>query len=77
MKAPDVILTEIIRNQLVCATEEMAKTLIRTAYSPLLYEVQDIVAEQLAGFAKFPPRQKPASFNLDQVLAELSKSKAS
>ena len=37
----DVVLSEIIRNRLVAATEEMAKTLIRTAYNPLLYEVQD------------------------------------
>jgi len=37
----DVVLAEIIRNRLVAATEEMAKTLIRTAYNPLLYEVQD------------------------------------
>jgi len=37
----DVVLTEIIRNRLVAVTEEMAKTLIRTAYNPLLYEVQD------------------------------------
>lgn len=37
----DIILTEIIRNRLVAAAEEMAKTLIRTAYNPLLYEVQD------------------------------------
>lgn len=37
----DVVLTEIIRNRLVAATEEMAKTLIRTAYNPLLYEAQD------------------------------------
>jgi N-methylhydantoinase B len=37
----DVVLTEIIRNRLVAATEEMAKTLVRTAYNPVLYEVQD------------------------------------
>ena len=37
----DVVLTEIIRNRLVACTEEMAKTLILTAYNPLLYEVQD------------------------------------
>ena len=43
----------------------------------LLYEVQGVVAQEIAGFAKFPPRQKPASFNLDRVLEEVSKSKAS
>ncbi|MEA3178093.1 MAG: N-methylhydantoinase [Gammaproteobacteria bacterium] len=44
MASIDVVQTEIIRNQMVSATEEMAKTLIRTAYSPLLYEVQDFGA---------------------------------
>ena len=37
----DTITREIIRNRLVASTEEMAKTLIRTAFNPLLYEVQD------------------------------------
>jgi N-methylhydantoinase B len=41
MAEVDVILAEIIRNRLVATTEEMAKTLIRTAFNPLLYEVQD------------------------------------
>lgn len=44
MATLDPVQTEIIRNQLVSATEEMAKTLIRTAYSPLLYEVKDFGA---------------------------------
>jgi arylsulfatase len=42
----------------------------------LLYKVQAVVAEQIGSFAKFPPRQKPASFNLDEVLAQVSKPKA-
>lgn len=41
MAQVDVILAEIIRNRLVATTGEMAKTLIRTAFNPLLYEVQD------------------------------------
>jgi N-methylhydantoinase B len=41
MSEIDVVLAEIIRNRLVAATEDMAQTLIRTAYNPLLYEVQD------------------------------------
>jgi arylsulfatase A-like enzyme len=40
---------------------------------PQLYLCQAIVAQQIASFAKFPPRQKPASFNLDEVLAKVSK----
>ena len=36
---------------------------------PQLYLMQAVVAQQLDGFIKFPPRQKPASFNLDSVLA--------
>ncbi len=36
---------------------------------PQLYLMQAVVAQQIEDFAKFPPRQKPASFNLDSVLA--------
>ena len=39
---------------------------------PQLYEMQAVVAGQIADFAKFPPRQKPASFNLDAVLAQVA-----
>jgi arylsulfatase len=42
-------------------------------HAPLLYACQAVVAQQISGFAKFPPRQKPASFNLDEVLAQASK----
>jgi arylsulfatase len=38
----------------------------------MIYEMQAVVAGQIADFAKFPPRQKPASFNLDAVLAQVS-----
>jgi arylsulfatase len=37
---------------------------------PQMYLMQEVVAEQIDGFAKFPPRQKPASFNLDAVMAQ-------
>jgi arylsulfatase len=30
--------------------------------------MQAVIAGQIADFARFPPRQKPASFNLDAVL---------
>jgi arylsulfatase A-like enzyme len=40
---------------------------------PMLYLCQELVAEQISDFAKFPPRQKPASFNLDEVMAQVSK----
>jgi hypothetical protein len=39
---------------------------------PQLYQMQALVAQQIADFVKFPPRQKPASFNLDAVLAQVS-----
>ena len=39
---------------------------------PQLYMMQAFVAQQIAGFVKFPPRQKPASFNLDAVMAQVS-----
>jgi N-methylhydantoinase B len=39
--AVDVVTAEIVRNGLTSAALEMNKTLVRTAYNPLLYEVQD------------------------------------
>jgi arylsulfatase A-like enzyme len=39
---------------------------------PQLYLMQATVAAQIENFVKFPPRQKPASFNLDAVLAMVS-----
>jgi arylsulfatase A-like enzyme len=38
----------------------------------MMYEMQALVAGQIADFAKFPPRQKPASFNLDAVMAQVT-----
>jgi arylsulfatase A-like enzyme len=40
---------------------------------PQMYLMQAVIASALADFVKFPPRQKPAAFNLDAVLAQLSK----
>jgi arylsulfatase A-like enzyme len=40
---------------------------------PQLYMAQSVVAQQIANFIKYPPRQKPASFNLDEVMAQVSK----
>jgi hypothetical protein len=40
---------------------------------PQMYLAQEVVAEQIAGFIKFPPRQKPAAFNLDAVLAQFNR----
>jgi len=40
---------------------------------PQLYMAQALVAQQIANFVKYPPRQKPASFNLDEVLAQVTK----
>ena len=37
----DVFTAEIVRNALASASLEMNKTLRRTAYNPLLYDVQD------------------------------------
>jgi hypothetical protein len=41
------------------------------SHAYLLYEMQALVAQQIEDFTKFPPRQKPASFNLDAVLAQI------
>ncbi|MGC1256022.1 MAG: sulfatase-like hydrolase/transferase, partial [Candidatus Acidiferrales bacterium] len=37
----------------------------------LLYGAQAVVAAQIDDYVKYPPRQKPASFNLDTVMGEL------
>jgi arylsulfatase A-like enzyme len=42
----------------------------------LFVPAQSYVAEMLQTFAEFPPRQKPASFNLDQVMAKLQDANA-
>jgi arylsulfatase A-like enzyme len=38
----------------------------------LLYGMQALVAGQIENFVKFPPRQKPAAFNLDDVMRQLT-----
>ena len=40
------------------------------SHAYLLYGMQAIVAQQIEDFVKFPPRQKPAAFNLDAVLGK-------
>ena len=43
---------------------------------PYAYLAQALVASQIANFVKFPPRQKAASFNLDDVMASLAPAEA-
>jgi arylsulfatase len=38
----------------------------------VVYGMQALVAQQIENFAKYPPRQAPASFNLDAVLTQLN-----
>jgi arylsulfatase len=38
---------------------------------PYLYLAQSVVASQIENFVKYPPRQKAASFNLDEVMRAL------
>jgi len=42
---------------------------------PQLYLVQGLVAGQIEEFRQFPPRQKPASFNLDEVMRQVASHK--
>jgi arylsulfatase len=37
----------------------------------IIYAMQAVVAKQIEAFVKFPPRQKPAAFNLDAVMRKL------
>jgi hypothetical protein len=41
------------------------------SHAYVIYGMQALVAQQIENFKKFPPRQKPASFNLDAVLRTL------
>jgi arylsulfatase len=41
------------------------------SHAYLVYGMQALVEKQIESFVNYPPRQKPASFNLDQVLAQL------
>jgi hypothetical protein len=34
--------------------------------------MQAVIATMVPGFVKFPPRQKPGSFNLDEVMRHLA-----
>jgi hypothetical protein len=41
------------------------------SHAYLLYGMQGLVAQQIDAFGRFPPRQKPAAFNLDAVLRQI------
>lgn len=41
------------------------------SHAYIVYLMQGLVAGQIENFVKFPPRQKPAAFNLDQVMRDL------
>lgn len=47
-----------------------------THHAYLLYGAQALVGQWLATFKEFPPRQKPASFNLDEVMQKMSSPQA-
>ena len=49
--------------------------LISHAY--IIYAMQAVVAGEIENFKKFPPRHKPAAFNLDAVLRQLEESSSS
>jgi len=44
------------------------------SHAYIIYGMQAAVAAQIENFVKFPPRQKPASFNLDAVMRDLEAS---
>lgn len=41
------------------------------SHAYLMYGMQALVAQQIEDFVKYPPRQKPAAFNLDAVMLKL------
>jgi len=44
------------------------------SHAYIMLQMQGLVAQQVEAFTKFPPRQSPASFNLDGVMRQLSES---
>ena len=44
------------------------------SHAYIVYAMQGAVAQQMEAFEKFPPRQKPASFNLDELMRKLQES---
>ena len=46
------------------------------SHAYLIYGMQGLVAQQIEDFVKFPPRQKPAAFNLDAVMRQLEAAKS-
>lgn len=58
MSSVDIITVEVVRNGVIAAAREMATTLVRTAYNPLLYDVQDfglgIISPQGETWAEAP-----------------------
>ena len=58
MSGHDIITAEVIRNGVIAAAQEMGTTLVRTAYNPLLYDVQDfglaIVSKECETWAEAP-----------------------
>jgi arylsulfatase len=47
------------------------------SHAYIMYGMQAIVAQQIDEFIKYPPRQKPASFNLDAVMRQLEEMQSS
>lgn len=47
------------------------------SHAYIIYKMQALVAQQIEAFVEFPPRQKPAAFNLDVVLENLQEATSS
>ena len=47
------------------------------SHAYIMYAMQAVVSKQIEAFMAFPPRQKPASFNLDAVLRKLQEANSS
>ena len=41
------------------------------SHAYIIYAMQAVVGQQIEDFVKYPPRQKPAAFNLDEVMRKL------
>ena len=78
----DPITTEIIRNSLNSAAEQMKKVLIRSAFSPIIYEVLDFASAiydknycMLAQSPSLPGFMGTLSFCVEEAVKEVGGTK--
>ena len=72
----DLVTTEVIRNAFLAAAADMKEALVRSAHSPVIYEMEDCgvallnekaeTVGQAAGLASFPGYPEPGGRDRDR-----------